>query len=171
MDGSNAFKRAKTQEYNTNLNPLFQLKVELQKQMQINLSKLVNSYQAIGSMNSTQQSQLIPPFLLVSSKTKKIINDYKCGKIDNVPLDTRIYSKRIFDRHVDDNKKASGRNPTALLSNHGVEGSGTTVQQVLNMMWFIDHLKNGVVIEITDYQLLNLQPDTIEKFESRWIYP
>ena len=162
MDGSPAFKTAKTQENKTS--PLSQLSEELQKHLQINLSKLANSHQAIdsiGSMNCTQQSQSTPQFLFVSSKTKKIINDCKCGKIDNVPLDSRIEGKKIFYRHIDNNKKAYGYNPATLLSNYGFEGSGKSVQQVFKMMWFVDHFKNGVAIEITD-EILNLQPDTTE---------
>ena len=91
--------------------------------------------------------------MLASAAAKSIIKSYNEGEeINGVPLDKRRYGKMVFDDHITYNikpneNKADGYR-TPLLCNHGISGSGKTVQQALNMHWFIDRFKNGVAIEI-----------------------
>ena len=107
----------------SNINLILQVAKELQKQLE---EKKVQEY----------------PFMLVSGACKNIIKSYKEGeKINGVPLDKRRYGKMVFDDHIKKNllplnDKLGLRTP--LLCNHGISGSGKTVQQALNMHWFTD---------------------------------
>ena len=91
--------------------------------------------------------------MLASGIVKHIIKEYNEGEqIDVVPLNKRLYGKKVFDDHIDDNIKpvwGKYNDRTPLLCNHGISGSGKTVQQALNMNWFTERFKNGVAIEIT----------------------
>ena len=86
-------------------------------------------------------------------------------QIDVVPLDRRSYAEIIFRDHIEMHSAMQASNlRTPLLCNHGVTGSGKTVQQALNMHWFTTHFTNGVAIEITyndDATYLQITPDSI----------
>ena len=135
------------QEQQKNKERILQLKKELQKQLKS--TKLIDEqiHQQI------EDKKLEFPFMLVSSNAKDIIRDYKEGKeISGVPLDIRKYGKKVFDYHIKKNikpKKQKKITRTPLLCNHGISGSGKSVQQALNAHWFTDRFKNGVAIEIT----------------------
>ena len=121
-----------------NTDSIQHLKTELQKQLKLKIK-------------NTKGQEF--PFVLASKKVKKIIKDYNKGEqIGDVPLNKRLYGKKVFDDHIDRNIKPSKfayNLRTPLLCNHGVSGSGKTVQQALNMHWFTDRFKSGVAIEIT----------------------
>ena len=129
------------------------LKLDLQKRLNEKLAREAEEKPFLddSNMNTNQ------PFLLISRQNKENIKQYKKGKkIGRVPLDNRLYGKTVFDNHIRNNIRVVNPDPdyvhnirTPLLCNHGISGSGKTVQQALNMHWFTDRFKNGVVIEIT----------------------
>ena len=136
------------QEQQKNKERILQLKKELQKQLKS--TKLIDEQ---IHQQQIEDKKLEFPFMLVSSNAKDIIRDYKEGKeISGVPLDIRKYGKKVFDYHIKKNIKPKKQKKiirTPLLCNHGISGSGKSVQQALNAHWFTDRFKNGVAIEIT----------------------
>ena len=114
-------------------------------------------------------------FLLISDEAKHKILSYENKKqIGSVPLDERDYGKIVFKEHIDNLSvvQNSAHMRTPLLCNHGIAGTGKSVQQALNMKWFLDHFKNGVAIEINyndDAPKLRIDPTKIKdqfQFES-----
>ena len=134
-------KDAKESNTNNPILPILRLKQKLQKKLEKQQVKIADK--------KVQEF----PFMLASAAAKSIIKSYNEGEeINGVPLDKRRYGKMVFDDHITYNikpneNKADGYR-TPLLCNHGISGSGKTVQQALNMHWFIDRFKNGVAIEI-----------------------
>ena len=82
-------------------------------------------------------------------------------------MDTRSYGKTVFEEHIKEILKpvaAKRRARAPLLCNHGISGSGKTVQQSLNMHWFTEHFENGVAIEVTfndDAEVLKMKASSI----------
>jgi len=122
------------------------------------------------------KEQLPKPFMFSSSSAKLCVNAYNNNStIEDVPLERRGAAKVVFKIHLK-NYATIPTSPlkdryTPLLCNHGVRGSGKSVQQAFNMLWFLNHFSNGIAIEITfndDCDALGIDPTEItsqEKFK------